>query len=91
MITSKNAELQKLAEENKSNFEALKEKEADLRRIQHELDIARNTIQKLENIKRETEEKIKSINKVYQGEIEQLKRKEAINRSSIENLDRIYW
>ena len=35
MISAKNAEIQKLAEENKIKFEALKAKEADLRRLQH--------------------------------------------------------
>ena len=41
--------------------------------------------------KRETEEKIKNINRVYQGELDQLKKKEALNRSSVESLGRIQW
>ena len=62
-----------------------------MRRTQHELEVARSTITKLEASKRETEEKINNINKVYQGELEQLKKKEAANRNTKQNLGRIRW
>lgn len=66
-------------------------KQADLRRLQHEVEIARATINKLEQNKRETEEKIKNINKVYQEELEEIKRREINNRHALESIDRIHW
>ncbi len=39
------------------------------------MDIARDTISKLDLKMKESDEKIKNINKVYQSELEQLKKK----------------
>jgi uncharacterized protein involved in exopolysaccharide biosynthesis len=46
-ISAKNAEMQKLAHENKTKFEDIKSKEADIRKLQRELEVAKSTISKL--------------------------------------------
>jgi hypothetical protein len=48
ILTQKNNEIQRITEENKENYEKLKDKETQYRKLSHELDIARATITKLD-------------------------------------------
>ena len=45
----KNKEIGKIMEENKNQFEMIRGKDNELRRVSHELEISRNSIVKLES------------------------------------------
>lgn len=56
-----------MGEQLQLHFETLKQKEADIRKLQHELEVANSAIHKIDTSKRETDEKIRAISRVYQG------------------------
>lgn len=75
MLGQKNTENQRLIEENRVNFESLKTKESECRKINSELELSKTTSSKLELRLKETEEKIRNLNRTYQSEVEELKKK----------------
>lgn len=76
LLSAKNVEVQRTIEENKAQAELIKTKEAELRRITNELEVARKTITNLDLKSREYDEKLKGVNKLYQTEMEQLKKRD---------------
>ena len=75
LVTQKNGEIQKLSEELKSQQTTMKNKDSEMRKTLHELEVARSTITKMDNKMKDNEEKLRNTNKVYQAELEQLKKK----------------
>jgi hypothetical protein len=62
-----------------------------LRRTFNELDIARKTIANFDLKCRESDEKAKNMVKLYQAEIDQLKKKETISKSLKESFSNHLW
>ena len=91
VMTSKNNELQRMGEELKHQSEMVKSREAELRRVSHELEIARKSIATVEERVRESEEKVKGTVRTYQGELEQMKKKEVASRNYKETVSNHLW
>jgi hypothetical protein len=69
VLTQKNTENQRLVEENRLNFDNLKTKESEARRVSGELELSKASISKLEGKVKEYEEKIKNLNRTYLTEV----------------------
>ena len=65
VLSQKNSENQRLVDESRANFESLKAKESETRRLNSELEHSKNTIVKLEQRVKENEQKIKNLNRTY--------------------------
>jgi hypothetical protein len=76
ILSQKNTENQRLIEENRLNFENLKSKESECRKLSSELELIKTTSTKLENRLKESDEKIRNLSRTYQVELEELKKKE---------------
>ena len=59
----------------------MKEKESDVRRIANELEIARRTITSCDERCKEVEENSKNMARVYQMEIDQLRKKDSQHKN----------
>jgi chromosome segregation ATPase len=81
IFTDKNKEIAKILDDNKSQFEALRAKESEIRKVAHELEISRATLQKQEGKIKEMQSDRNSQVKVYQAEIENLRKKELTFKS----------
>ena len=91
MVSQKNHEIQKLSEEVKSQHDIIKNKDSDMRKNLHELEVARSTITKMDAKIKDNEEKLRNTNKVYQAELEQLKKKESSHKNFKESVSTLQW
>ena len=91
VLSQKNTENQRLIEESRVNFENLKQKESECRKVASELDLSKTTCSKLDSRLKETEEKIRNLNRTYQAEVEELKRKEQSFKKVKENAVSSIW
>lgn len=91
VYAQKNEQLQRIAAQAKTCFESLKAKESETRRMSNELEVARKTIINLEYRHRQSDDKIKSLTKTYQVELEQLKKKDQLSKAFREAVSNYQW
>ena len=90
-FSQKNNENHRLIEESRGNFDRLKAKESECRRLLNDLELSRNTLSRVEGKLREAEERGVSLNRTYLGEVEVMKKKEQGFKKFKETLHRSVW
>ena len=91
LLSEKNSESNRLAEEVRSLADGLKKKESELRKVSNELEVARKTITNLDAKSREYDDKLKGVNKLYQNELEQLKKRDLAFKNYKESITNYLW
>ncbi len=62
-----------------------------MRKLTNELEVARKTISNLDQKSRDYDEKMKGVNKLYQNEMEQLKKRDVVFKSYKETVINYLW
>ena len=91
MFSDKNKEITKIMEENKAQFESIRQKDNQLRKIIHELQISRSSIQKLEGKVKEMQNERNTQTKAFQVQIENLRKKELVLKSYKDTVMSSQW
>lgn len=91
VFAQKNTENQRLIEEGRVNFENLKAKQSECRKISSQLELSKATASKLEAKLKESEEKIRSLNRTYLTEVEDMKKKEQNFKRVKQNVVSSIW
>jgi predicted nucleic acid-binding Zn-ribbon protein len=80
-----------LVDEVRTSFEGLKIKESDCRKLSSELELLRANLAKVEGRWRESEDKIRSLNRSYQAESEEMRKKEQSFKRIKESVTSSIW
>lgn len=91
MLSGKNTESHRLAEEIKNLTENLKNKESQLRKVHNEIQVARKTITNLDLKSKDYDDKLKGVNKLFQTEMEQLKKRDLVFKNYKESMTNYMW
>ena len=67
-MAEKNLENQRLVDEVRTSFDGLKQKESECRKLNSELELVKANLVKIEGKWKESEEKIRNLNRNYQSE-----------------------
>ena len=90
-FSQKNNENHRLIEESRTNFEKLKGKESECRKLLNELELAKSTLSRVEAKLREAEERTVGLNRTYLSEVDSMKKKEQTFKKFKETLHRSLW
>ena len=91
LFTEKNRELTKAMEDNKGQFEEIRHKDSELRKVVYELAISRNTIQKLEGRIKEIQGDRTTHIQAYQAEIEVMRSRELQHKTYRDSIRSNQW